>query len=71
MAKICCSTKVKYNGISFPPFTPFEVAESDTEKLLSKEAWLIEEAVASNMEVLKENEKKPKRKTRRVKKEAE
>ena len=69
MAKMYCSTKVKYNGTSFPPYTPFEVAESDVEKLLSKEAWLIEEPATSNQEPLEEKEEKPK-KTRRAKKEA-
>lgn len=70
MAKMYCSTKVKYNGTSFPPYTPFEVAEADVEKLLTlKEAWLVKEAATSNQEPLEEKEEKPK-KARRAKKEA-
>ena len=66
MAQMYCSRKVKYNGTSFPPLTPFEVADKDVPDLIAAGAWLIEKS-ATPKEELAEDKPKKETKVRRTK----
>ena len=66
MAQMYCSRKVKYNGTSFPPLTPFEVADKDVPDLIAAGAWLIEKP-ATSKEELAEDKPKKETKVRRTK----
>ncbi len=43
MAKIYFGKTVKYQGMLFPPNTPFEVLDSEVEDLRQAGGWLVEE----------------------------
>ena len=43
MPKVCFAISVKYNGVNYPPSTPFEALEHDVKALCAVGGWQIEE----------------------------
>jgi hypothetical protein len=43
MAKMYFGKSVKYQGVSFPPNTPFEVLDVEVEDLRKAGGWLVED----------------------------
>ena len=43
MPNVCFAISVKYNGVNYPPRTPFEALEHDVKALCAAGGWQIEE----------------------------
>lgn len=43
MPKVCFAISVKYNGVNYPPNTPFEALEHDVKALCAVGGWQIKE----------------------------